>query len=953
MLTPFSGSRRKSKKNRGKTDENPEELSPAGSDASVVPQQDQPAPPTEPAIPPDSREDSAQAAGEPLCVQASRGVVAPTPEDIRKVRMALLESDERLGAIIFTLSGSALFLCDSQDQILFSWISPDLRAELGLQPRAGESTLEGVLSADADRIRRAAIDRTRETGKPQWCEIPVDLGKRGTRWLDLHVTPVERPDGSACLIATCFRDVTERHELRQQAEGNLSKLEATLECTTDGFLVLGPDGGVEDFNTRFLEMWKLRESQVRGRNNVKVLEDVLAGIRNPDGYLRDTMKCIDHPDEPRVDLVELKDGRVFERHSHPRVLDGAFAGRVISFRDTTESRKLNDELSRSREMLQLVMDCIPEGIFWKDTESRFLGCNRKFMELNRIGSAGDMMGRRGSELGWDEQKVVLLEKLDREVIESGEPQPPVAVRETDTEGRDVWLEVAKLPIRDHSGKVVGVIGTMQDVSAMKRDEEALRESEEKYRTLVERASDGITIIQDRVVVYVNPRLAEMSGCSVEEIVGCDFSKFIHPDNSENLDRIYRARMDGGEAPPVYEAVLIDTNGDRVFVEINAGIISYRGRPADMVIVRDVSERRKVQESLRESEEFSRTVIENSPVGISVRDGTGRLLLVNDAWKKIWAMTEEDVRAELEAEGTILRDSPSDTYLGDHLKRVQNVYRAGGDYYVPEIEIPSPRSGAAKWIAHHFYAIQDDDGNVVRVVILTEDITNRKDTLQALSESETKYRTLTDNIPVGLFRTTADRRGRMLSSNVAMATMFGYDLDEMEAVSVATLYDDYDDRTRLLEVLAREGRIENYEVLFKRKDGSHFWGSVSAHAVRDEKGSIQFIDGTISDITERRSASDGLRESLERLQNTIEGTVSAMAAMVEMKDPYTAGHQKRVADLACAIAREMELDEDTIVGIRLAGVIHDLGKICVPAEILSKPGTITDIEMNMIKTHPQA
>jgi putative two-component system response regulator len=106
------------------------------------------------------------------------------------------------------------------------------------------------------------------------------------------------------------------------------------------------------------------------------------------------------------------------------------------------------------------------------------------------------------------------------------------------------------------------------------------------------------------------------------------------------------------------------------------------------------------------------------------------------------------------------------------------------------------------------------------------------------------------------------------------------------------------------------------------------------------------------IAERRSRLD-LKLNLEKLRRAMEGIVEAISVTVEMRDPYTAGHQKRVADLACAIAQAMQLDDDEVYGLRMASVIHDLGKITVPAEILSKPGQLSALEYELIKSHVQA
>ncbi len=107
-----------------------------------------------------------------------------------------------------------------------------------------------------------------------------------------------------------------------------------------------------------------------------------------------------------------------------------------------------------------------------------------------------------------------------------------------------------------------------------------------------------------------------------------------------------------------------------------------------------------------------------------------------------------------------------------------------------------------------------------------------------------------------------------------------------------------------------------------------------------------------ELAQREQAEEGLRQSLERLQRALEGTVNVLVSTIEMKDPYTAGHQRRVTQLACAVAQEMGLPEERIEGLRVAGLIHDLGKINVPAEILSKPGALSDLEYGLIRAHPQ-
>lgn len=112
-------------------------------------------------------------------------------------------------------------------------------------------------------------------------------------------------------------------------------------------------------------------------------------------------------------------------------------------------------------------------------------------------------------------------------------------------------------------------------------------------------------------------------------------------------------------------------------------------------------------------------------------------------------------------------------------------------------------------------------------------------------------------------------------------------------------------------------------------------------------------GILRDITDRIDAEKEKRQGLERLRRALEATINALTAAVEMRDPYTAGHQRRVTDLACSIAKEMGFPQERIEAIQMAGIIHDIGKILVPSEILSKPGKLSDAAFNIIKTHPQA
>jgi HD-GYP domain-containing protein (c-di-GMP phosphodiesterase class II) len=135
----------------------------------------------------------------------------------------------------------------------------------------------------------------------------------------------------------------------------------------------------------------------------------------------------------------------------------------------------------------------------------------------------------------------------------------------------------------------------------------------------------------------------------------------------------------------------------------------------------------------------------------------------------------------------------------------------------------------------------------------------------------------------------------------------------------------------------------------RPDAAPFWVRIDSTLAKDADGA-PICHATMIDITERKQAEERLKETLESLRMAISTTIQVMVSAVEVRDPYTAGHQVRSADLAHAIATDMGLPQEKINGIRMAGSIHDIGKLSIPAEILSKPTKLTEIEFSLIKEH---
>jgi PAS domain S-box-containing protein len=255
-------------------------------------------------------------------------------------------------------------------------------------------------------------------------------------------------------------------------------------------------------------------------------------------------------------------------------------------------------------------------------------------------------------------------------------------------------------------------------------------------------------------------------------------------------------------------------------------------------------------------------------------------------------------------------------------------------------------GVVHNVIFHKATFPNMDGSVGGLIGGILDITDRKWTEEALRNSEARLHTLVQTIPDLIW--LKDKDGVYLSCNTMFERFFG----AMETDIVGKTDYDFVDRELANSFREHDGKAmaagkttSNEEWITFADDGHRAFLDTIKTPMYDAKGTIIGVLGIGRDITNRRS--------VERIRKALGATVQAIAVIVETRDPYTAGHQRRVADLARSIATEMHLPDDQIDGIRMAATIHDLGKISVPAEILSKPTKLKKTEFDLIKEHSQS
>ncbi len=336
----------------------------------------------------------------------------------------------------------------------------------------------------------------------------------------------------------------------------------------------------------------------------------------------------------------------------------------------------------------------------------------------------------------------------------------------------------------------------------------------------------------------------------------------------------------------------------------------------------------------------------APIGVYRRGGDGRYLEANAALAAMFGYdSPQDFLQAAASDGAHFHVSPDkfaqsreilerDGALDHFLFRAMR--RDGGLIWVEE-SARLPKGGGV------------GDGHYG----FMEDVTARKGAEWALIEAQESYRDIFENAMEGMFRITSG--DRLTTANATMASMLGYastnELTALTSVS-ADIFADPQAKLEMDRILREQGEIRFFETRVLTKPGAPFWVSINARAIRDASGRTVAVEGSMIDVTEKRRSEELLKENLQRTRGLFLQTVSALAKTVQFRDSYTAAHQENVSELSCRIAREMGMAEEDIEGLRLAGLLHDIGKINIPLRYLTKPGKLDKDEWAIMREHPK-
>ena len=681
----------------------------------------------------------------------------------------------------------------------------------------------------------------------------------GWTWIETTATATRDDDGRV-VIRGAGRDVSEQQSADEALQASEQRFRNIAAQLFDIVMIVDAEGVVRYANDALIRVLGLPPEEYVGRSG---LENI-----HPDDVERVAEALAGGLPTPRaVVTMEFRarhaDGswRLLEATGQNLLDDPAIGGVLITSRDITEQRRVDAALRESEEWFRLLADSSPDVIFRRPVSPAG--------PFNYVSpSILPMTGYTPEELCSDPEILFkLLHPADASIVAEASRQvtkagaPIVQFRWVRKDGETIWVETRLAPIADETEAIVAVQGIVRDVTAQRAAREALRESEERFRSIAENANDVILRRPpnlDDPYDYVSPAVFAMTGYTPEELCSTPgiLRRIVHPDDIALLADLGNAEL---HAAPVLIR-WIRKNGETILTEGRGSIVTdEHGAPSVQAVVRDVTERVRAEEHIRNSEERFRNVTEQSFDAVSIVDELGIFRYQNAALTTLLGYEVDE----------ILGTSAFDLVHPDDVEGLQTVL--GELLLAPRSSTQATfrmRHADGTWrtmeaIGQNLF----DDPGIAGILITTRDVTERRLAEEHLRESEERFRAAFESAPMGVAALRLD--GTLASVNEAFATLLGVGRDELEGrhlTEFAPAGGAEDTAARFRHVIETGEPMVSLETRAVTPLGDELWLLVSSALVRDADGAPSYVILQGFDVSDRKRA-ETERESALALVST--------------------------------------------------------------------------------------
>ncbi len=517
------------------------------------------------------------------------------------------------------------------------------------------------------------------------------------------------------------------------------------------------------------------------------------------------------------------------------------------------------ELDSSDSFAESISGHSLQSVYLLDKDLKIKGINRVGKQLIR-----ELTGLE-PEIGESMMNYILPENkasFNRGIVEAGlhgsvrwSVRMPVL-------GEERWMEMYYASLKSSSANIKGFLVTARDITAERMDEFHKRQRDELYRNVVEMAHDGIGIVQDGIMQYINPILREWLGVGDMPAEEVRIDKYVQPEFVEILFEHHFGRVSGKEVPREYEIMIRGAGNEPIPVEIIGSVIHYRGRPASLVMVRDLRDRKRRERELEEAHQKFQSLVEKSPFGIYIYQDE-RFIYINPRTAQILGFNSvEEMGPDINLFKYI---HPEDIPIAR--KNIRQRLQTP-DWRMSYTLRAFRKDGTERYI--EVYDILTTINGKPAIIGTIIDNTERIIAEELLRKSEAMYRQFFDEDITGDF--VIDQNGTLLQCNKRYVQILGYDSkEELYEVPMKEHYPEPGLCDRLLKLLAKRGKLSNLELRMLRKDGREIIIRQNVVAEYDEDGEIKLIRGYLYDITELIEGREKIRENEERLKLAIQAT----------------------------------------------------------------------------------
>ncbi|MBU2547733.1 MAG: PAS domain S-box protein [Proteobacteria bacterium] len=537
-----------------------------------------------------------------------------------------------------------------------------------------------------------------------------------------------------------------------------------------------------------------------------------------------------------------RDGRrmIMEGRSNLIEYQGRPATMAV-LRDVTSRLQAEAELKEKEEKYRTILESMQEGYFEIDLAGNLLFFNQAFSEI--VGYPHEEL------LNMNYRDYVPAETADavyleyNRVFRTGKPIQALEYDSRTKDGRKTILQVSISLIRDRDDRPVGFRGVALDVTERRRTEDALRESERKYRTLTDSIDEGYFEVDLKgSYTFISPWFHELAKRPKEEIIGANYRQYMTPESSETIFNAFNRIYTTGQPAKKVQVDAVLPDGSLVYHELSASLVrDSAGQPIGFRgIARDVTDRRKAQDALREKEALYELVTQYTADMIAMCDQEANFIFVSPSYQTILGYDE----GELIGRPIVALVHPDDLL---ELARIIEERQVSLEPQPVEAQYRMRhKDGRYLWFETLGRILFDEAGREQGAVFSTREITARRLTDEALKESEARLRRLVETINDGVIH--IDAQGRFQQVNEHLCRMLGYTREELIGHPGLKIVDkSYQDMQRREFRKRREGRSGSYEIVFIRKDGTRLQVHLSGIPLFDANGAFQGTFGVCSEV----------------------------------------------------------------------------------------------------------